>query len=102
MQVHQEAAGCAGALGASRRGPTGRRLGTPATRYSSAHPHCSPPRATPCRDVQNISPAKQQQHLDNIKREAAVLRKLRGTLNVCHVEEVFEDAEHVHIVGARA
>ncbi len=47
-----------------------------------------------------MSPAKQQQHLDNIKREVAVLRKLRGTLNVVHLQDVYEDATHVHIVGA--
>lgn len=33
-------------------------------------------------DVPNLPPAKQVQHLDNIRREVAILRKLRGTLNV--------------------
>lgn len=34
----------------------------------------------------------------NIKQEVSVLRKLRGTLNVVHLEDVFEDNTHVHIV----
>ena len=39
-------------------------------------------------DVPSISPKKRQQHLDNIKREVAILRKLRGTLNVVRCEDV--------------
>lgn len=46
----------------------------------------------------NLPPGKQQQHLDNIKREAAILRRLRGTLNVVTLEDVFEDDTHVHLV----
>ncbi len=42
--------------------------------------------------------AKQVQHLDNIRREIAVMRKLRGTLNVVAVKEVYEDDAEVHIV----
>jgi calcium-dependent protein kinase len=49
-------------------------------------------------DVPNLAAAKQQQHLDNIKREVAILRKLRGTLNVVYLEEAYEDDEDVHIV----
>jgi hypothetical protein len=49
-------------------------------------------------DVPGLAPVKQQQHLDNIRREIAVLRKLRGTLNVVHLEEVLEDDTHVHII----
>jgi hypothetical protein len=48
--------------------------------------------------VPNAPAAKQQQHLDNIKREIAVMRKLRGTLNVVHLEAVYEDDAEVHIV----
>lgn len=48
--------------------------------------------------IPNVQPAKQAQHLDNIKREAAILRKLRGTLNVVYLEDVYEDAAAVHIV----
>ncbi|KAG2495634.1 hypothetical protein HYH03_006234 [Edaphochlamys debaryana] len=48
--------------------------------------------------VPNISPAKQQQHLENIKREALILRKLRGTLNVVYLEDVLEDEDSVHLV----
>lgn len=33
-------------------------------------------------DVPGLPPAKQAQHVENIKREVAVLRRLRGTLNV--------------------
>ncbi|KAL6761438.1 kinase-like domain-containing protein [Haematococcus lacustris] len=49
-------------------------------------------------DAPSISPAKQQQHLENIKREVLVLHKLRGTLNVVSLEEVVEDSSQVHIV----
>lgn len=49
-------------------------------------------------DLPNISPQRQQQHLENITREVAVLRKLRGTLNVVHMEHVYEDVKYVHIV----
>ncbi len=40
----------------------------------------------------------QAAHLDNIKREVAVLARLRGTLNVVHFKRAYEDASHVHIV----
>lgn len=36
-------------------------------------------------DIPGVSAEKQNQHLDNIKREVAILRKLRGTLNVVHL-----------------
>lgn len=49
-------------------------------------------------DIPNLPHAKQQQHLDNIKREVAILRKLRGTLNVVYLEDAYEDDEDVHIV----
>ncbi|KAF6254545.1 hypothetical protein COO60DRAFT_312479 [Scenedesmus sp. NREL 46B-D3] len=49
-------------------------------------------------DVPNLPPIKQQQHLENIQREVFILRKLRGTLNVVHLEAVYEDESHVHIV----
>jgi calcium-dependent protein kinase len=53
-------------------------------------------------DVPNLAATKQQQHLDNIKREVAVLRKLRGTLNVVSLEDVYEDDQAVHIVSPMA
>lgn len=34
----------------------------------------------------------------SLRREALILRKLRGTLNVVHLEDVFEDEEEVHVV----
>ncbi|GFR39841.1 hypothetical protein Agub_g336 [Astrephomene gubernaculifera] len=46
----------------------------------------------------NVSVTKQNQHLENIRREALILRRLRGTLNVVHLEDVFEDEEAVHMV----
>eukprot|EP00879_Flechtneria_rotunda_P009752 GHRR01010202.1.p1 GENE.GHRR01010202.1~~GHRR01010202.1.p1 ORF type:complete len:707 (+),score=240.27 GHRR01010202.1:2191-4311(+) len=49
-------------------------------------------------DVPNLPPIKQQQHLENIQREVLILRKLRGTLNVIHLEDVYEDDTHVHII----
>jgi calcium-dependent protein kinase len=49
-------------------------------------------------DVPNLPLAKLQQHVDNIKREVAILRKLRGTLNVVYLEDAFEDEDDVHIV----
>lgn len=49
-------------------------------------------------NIPNVSAGKQQHHLDNIKREIAILRKLRGTLNVVYLEAVFEDDTHVFIV----
>lgn len=36
--------------------------------------------------VPNISANKQKQHIENIKREALILFRLRGTLNVVHLE----------------
>lgn len=49
-------------------------------------------------DVPNLPPAKQEQHVENIRREVAILRKLRGTLNVVYLEDAFEDDEDAHIV----
>jgi calcium-dependent protein kinase len=49
-------------------------------------------------NVPGLAPEKQQQHLENIKREVGVLRKLRGTLNVVHLEDVYEDDTHAHII----
>lgn len=50
------------------------------------------------KSLPSVPPGRQRQHLDNIKREAAILRKLRGTLNVVFLQEVFEDDTHVHLV----
>jgi len=38
-------------------------------------------------DLPDVSPAKRAQHLEGIGREIAVLRRLRGTLNVVSLEE---------------
>jgi len=45
-----------------------------------------------------VSAKKSADHLAAIKREIEVMRRLRGTLNVAHLEQVFEDDESVHIV----
>lgn len=46
----------------------------------------------------NVSDKKKNDHLESIKREVDVLRRLRGCLNVASLEEVYEDDTHVHIV----
>lgn len=45
-----------------------------------------------------LTPDKQQEHFANIKREVLVMKELSSCLNVAKLEEVFEDATHVHIV----
>lgn len=49
-------------------------------------------------DAPGLAPERQAAHVENIRREVAVLRRLRGTLNVVALEGAFEDAESVHIV----
>lgn len=49
-------------------------------------------------DVPNISPAKLAQHLDNIDREAKILKRLRGTLSVVHFRGAWENDTDVHLV----
>ena len=77
-------------------------------------------------DIPNVTPKQKNRHIENIKREVAVLRKLRGTvrviactyhwadrtaiigvttvvpihvqLNVVALEDVFEDEASVHLV----
>ena len=46
----------------------------------------------------NISDLKLQRHLEALKNEIEVMRRLRGTLNVTHLEEAFEDDSNVHLV----
>lgn len=46
----------------------------------------------------NISESKHAGHISSIKREIQVLKKLRGSLNVACLEEVYEDATSVHLV----
>ena len=41
---------------------------------------------------------KQTRHIDNVRREIAVLRRLRGTLNVAQFKQVYEDDTDIHIV----
>ena len=40
----------------------------------------------------------QSRHIENIKREVAVMRKLGGTLNTTHLFDAFEDEESVFLV----
>jgi len=49
-------------------------------------------------DDPNLSERKRLDHINSIKREVDVMRRLRGCLNVASLEEVFEDSTHVHIV----
>lgn len=44
------------------------------------------------------SSLKKEGHLDAIRQEVEVLRRLRGSLNIATLEDVYEDEEHVHIV----
>lgn len=53
-------------------------------------------------DAPGLAPERQAAHVDNIRREVAVLRRLRGTLNVVALEGAFEDSDSVHIVMVRA
>lgn len=46
----------------------------------------------------NVSEKKQARHIGNIRREVAVLRRLRGTLNVAHLKQAYEDDRDVHAV----
>jgi len=49
-------------------------------------------------NIPNISPEKQAQHIDNIKREIRILTKLRGTLSVVHFKGAYEDPLFIHMV----
>ncbi len=49
-------------------------------------------------EVPNLSIERQAAHLANIKREVSVLYRLRGTLNVVHFKQAWEDDDYVHIV----
>lgn len=49
-------------------------------------------------DIPNLSPAKQAQHLDNVKREIKILTRLRGTLSVVHFKGAYEDDHNIHLV----
>lgn len=49
-------------------------------------------------EVPNLSIERQAAHLANIKREVAVLNRLRGTLNVVYFYQAWEDDDHVHIM----
>jgi hypothetical protein len=44
------------------------------------------------------SALKKGGHLDSVRREVNTLRKLRGSLNVASLEDVYEDQTHVHII----
>ena len=47
---------------------------------------------------QGIAGKRQIRHIENVRREIAVLRRLRGTLNVAQFKQVFEDEDDTHIV----
>ena len=49
-------------------------------------------------DVPNLPMGKQLQHVENIQREVAILRRLRGTLNVVYIEDAYEDDDAAHII----
>jgi len=42
--------------------------------------------------------SKRAGHMEAVKREVEVLRRLRGCLNVAALEDVYEDDSHVHMV----
>jgi len=44
------------------------------------------------------STLKKRGHLDAVRQEVDTLRKLRGSLNVASLEDVYEDQTHVHII----
>ena len=44
------------------------------------------------------SATKRRGHLDAIRQEVEVLRRLRGSLNMATLEDIFEDDSSVHIV----
>jgi len=45
-----------------------------------------------------LSDRKRDDHINAIKREVDVMRRLRGCLNVASLEEAYEDDTHVHLV----
>lgn len=49
-------------------------------------------------EEKGVGGKKQKRHIDNIRREIAVLRRLRGTLNVAQFKQVYEDDYDIHIV----
>lgn len=55
-----------------------------------------------CKSVKKVladaSDKKRAGHLDSLKREIDVLRRLSGSLNVVKLIDVFEDEDQVHIV----
>ncbi|EFJ45485.1 hypothetical protein VOLCADRAFT_105941 [Volvox carteri f. nagariensis] len=55
-----------------------------------------------CKSIRKVlvdaSEKKKQGHLDSIRREVLALTKLKGSLNIVKLEDVYEDDEHVHIV----
>lgn len=44
------------------------------------------------------SEPKKKGHLDALRQEVEALRRLRGSLNVATLEDVYEDDTHVHVV----
>ncbi|GLC37832.1 hypothetical protein PLESTB_001481200 [Pleodorina starrii] len=56
-----------------------------------------------CKSIRKVlsddaSEKKKQGHLESLRREIQVMAKLRGSLNIVKLEDVYEDDECVHIV----
>lgn len=49
-------------------------------------------------DASLASSEQQRRHIDNVLREVAVLKKLKGSLNVVNLEAVYEDEKSVYII----
>jgi calcium-dependent protein kinase len=47
---------------------------------------------------ESISEKKRQGHVEALKREIAVLARLKGSLNCVELEGVYEDSDNIHIV----
>ncbi|GIL70760.1 hypothetical protein Vretimale_3845 [Volvox reticuliferus] len=55
-----------------------------------------------CKSIRKVlteaSETKKHGHLESIRREVLVLTKLKGSLNIVKLEDVYEDDDYVHIV----
>ena len=49
-------------------------------------------------DPSLATPERQKRHVENIQREVAVLKTLKGSLNVVNLEAVYENDEKVYII----
>ena len=62
------------------------------------HTPPAPPRPAPFPLFLTHNCSKRNGHVEAVKREVEVLRRLRGCLNVASLEAVYEDDSHVHLV----